>query len=219
MNFILGAIISSIAAFIATNLDDIVILTIFFAQINNSTNNLHQRHIIAGQYLGFTGLIIASLPGFFGGLVIQQHVIGLLGFLPIFIGIYQLIKIIPGDSNSEIPAVVNPAKPNKLTSFLNKFIAPQTSSVAAITFANGGDNISIYVPLFASSNWLSLLITLTIFYLLVGIWCYLGYHLTRDFVVTENFTKYGNILTPLILISLGIYILIDSQTFELFILN
>jgi cadmium resistance transport/sequestration family protein len=216
MNFILGTITSSVAAFIATNLDDIIILTIFFAQVNK---NLHQRHIIAGQYLGFTALIIASLPGFFSGLVIQRSVIGLLGFLPIFIGIYQLTKVILDDNNSEIQAVENLKRPNKITSVLSKFIEPQIYSVAVITFANGGDNISIYIPIFANSNWFSLLITLTIFYLLVGIWCYLGYYFTRHHVATAIFSKYGNILTPLILICLGIYILIDSKTFELFVLK
>ncbi len=39
-----------------------------------------------------------------------------------------------------------------LASVLN----PQTYKVAAVTVANGGDNIGIYVPLFASSDLTSL---------------------------------------------------------------
>ena len=77
-----------IIAFIATNIDDIIILLIFFSQVDV---NFRRRHILLGQYLGFTAIIIASLPGFFGGLVVQREWIGLLGLLPIAIGIQQLI--------------------------------------------------------------------------------------------------------------------------------
>ncbi|MHC5727858.1 MAG: cadmium resistance transporter [Nostoc sp.] len=85
----LGTVFSEgIIAFIATNIDDIIILLIFFSQVNV---NFRPRHILLGQYLGFTAIIIASLPGFFGGLVVQREWIGLLGLLPITIGLQQLI--------------------------------------------------------------------------------------------------------------------------------
>lgn len=204
MNSFLGAATSAFAAFAATNLDDIIILTLLFAQVNASFS---KRHIIVGQYLGFTIIILASLPGFFGGLIIQRPIIGLLGFVPIIIGIYKFIK---RDNNDGIQI-----KTGK-NSFLSNIITPQTYNVAAITFANGGDNISIYLPLFASSSWLGLLITISVFYILVGVWCAMGYYFTRHRAVTNIFNKYGNILAPLVLIGLGIYILIDSETLTLF---
>ncbi len=203
MDSFLGAATSAFAAFAATNLDDIIILTLLFAQVNAS---FRKRHIIAGQYLGFTIVILASLPGFFGGLIIQRPIIGLLGFVPISIGIYKFLK---RDDNDEIQ--IRTGKNN----FFSNIITPQTYNVAAITFANGGDNISIYLPLFASSSWLGLLITISVFYILVGVWCAMGYYFTRHRAVTNIFKKYGNILAPLVLIGLGIYILIDSETITL----
>jgi cadmium resistance transport/sequestration family protein len=210
MNQFLGAIASACAAFAATNLDDIIILTLLFAQVNT---NFRKRHIIIGQYLGFTALILASLPGFFGGLVINRSLIGLLGFLPIIIGIYQLIKR-NNDNDSEIQAV-NTVSTNRANNIFNNLLAPQTYNVAAITFANGGDNISIYVPLFASSNFQQLLITLTVFYILIGVWCYLGYFFTLHHAITGVFNKYGSILAPIVLICLGIYILVESGSYKL----
>ncbi|MBD0386411.1 MAG: cadmium resistance transporter, partial [Nostoc sp. C3-bin3] len=78
------AFTEGIIAFTATNIDDIIILLIFFSQVNV---NFRPRHILLGKYLGFAAIVIASLPGFFGGLVVQREWIGLLGLLPIAIGL------------------------------------------------------------------------------------------------------------------------------------
>jgi cadmium resistance transport/sequestration family protein len=197
----------AIAAFIATNLDDMMILTLFFAQEDSSTR---KHHIVIGQYLGFTILIIASLPGFFGGLVIKRPVIGLLGFLPLIIGIYKLFQ---RDHDEGEIQLVN--EDNNKKTFFRSLINPQIYTVAAVTVANGADNISIYLPLFASSNWLKLVITVVVFYVMVGIWCGLGYYFTRHRIISDIFSRYGHILTPLVLIGLGIYILFDSGTLRL----
>jgi cadmium resistance protein CadD (predicted permease) len=69
MSWFAGAIIAGITSFAATNIDDIVILMLFFAQVNST---FRRRHIVIGQYLGFTVLIFTSLPGFFGGLIAAE---------------------------------------------------------------------------------------------------------------------------------------------------
>jgi cadmium resistance protein CadD (predicted permease) len=90
------------------------------------------------------------------------------------------------------------------------------TSVAAVTFANGGDNIGIYTPLFASSDLVRLLIVLVVFYALLGVWCYVGYVVTRHPAVAHVLTRYGHLIVPFILIGLGIYIILDSGTLALF---
>jgi len=55
-------------------------------------------------------------------------------------------------------------------------LSPQTYKVAAVTFANGGDNIGIYVP---SSDLTSLGVILSVFFLLIGV-CYVAYQLTAS---------------------------------------
>src|SRR6476469_2184456 len=89
MSWFATAIIAGFTSFAATNIDDIIILMLFFAQVNSS---FRPKHIVSGQYLGFTVLILASLPGFFGGLIVPKAWIGLLGLLPIAIGISHLVK-------------------------------------------------------------------------------------------------------------------------------
>jgi cadmium resistance protein CadD (predicted permease) len=81
--------LDSLVSFIATNIDDIIVLMLFFSRLNP---NFRPRHIILGQYIGFSLIILASLPGLLGGLIIPTTWIGLLGFLPIVIGIKQLMN-------------------------------------------------------------------------------------------------------------------------------
>jgi cadmium resistance transport/sequestration family protein len=214
MSWLAGAIITGITAFAATNIDDIVILMLFFAQVNAT---FRRRHIIAGQYLGFTVLIIASLPGFFGGLIVPRAWIGLLGLVPIAIGISQLVN--REKHADEVQAVSDGFERSSantpILSSLTSILSPQTYNVAAVTLANGGDNIGIYVPLFASSDFATLGVILSVFFLLVGVWCYVANQLTRQPAVAHFLTRYGKALVPFVLIGLGVFILFESGTYRL----
>ncbi|MBD1843472.1 cadmium resistance transporter [Cyanobacteria bacterium FACHB-63] len=205
MNELIKAFSTGITAFTATNLDDIVILMLFFAQVNSL---FRRRHIVAGQYLGFGALVLATLPSFFGSALLPRPWIGLLGLVPIAIGVVRLIN--PDSDESDDESSNEQPQSNWLTSLLS----PQTYSVAAVTFANGGDNIGIYVPLFASATWESLLVIVTTFFTMVGVWCYTAYRLSRVDAIADSLTRYGNQLVPFVLIGLGVLILIDSHTLE-----
>ncbi|HLO86763.1 MAG TPA: cadmium resistance transporter [Nostocaceae cyanobacterium] len=207
MNGLVTAISTGAAAFSATNIDDLVILTLFFSQVNAHFRRLH---IILGQYLGFTALIIASLPGFFGGLILPRPWIGLCGLVPIIVGIKCLLSTEEEESEAVTPEIKDSPQ-----SLLTKFFNLQTYSVAAVTFANGSDNISIYVPMFASSTWESLLIILAVFFLMVGVLCYVAYKLTHNQAIALLFQKYGNHLMPFVLMGLGVFIVLSSGSLTL----
>lgn len=202
-------VVTAFLTFAATNIDDIFILMLFFSQTNHS---FRRRHIVIGQYLGFVALVLVSLLGFLGTFAIPKAWIGFLGLLPIMIGLHKLF----GRSNPDVePGATNalqPSPPNILSSFLN----PRTYSVAAVTFANGGDNIGIYTPLFANSGVSRLITIIGVFLTLVAVWCFLGYQLTRQQKVAELLSRYGHILVPFILIGLGVYILVENETLKQF---
>jgi cadmium resistance transport/sequestration family protein len=203
MNELLTAISTGMTAFTATNLDDILILLLFFSQVNAV---FRRRHIVFGQYLGFTALVLASLPGFFGRLIFPPDWIGMLGLLPIAIGLSRLLN--PETDDSEAEAELEQSE----KSFFSSFLSPQTYSVAAVTVANGGDNIGIYVPLFASNTLESLAVILAVFFAMVGVWCYAAYRLIQMRAIADTLTRYGNQLVPFVLIGLGIAILVKSGT-------
>ena len=203
-----------IIAFMATNIDDIIILLIFFSQVDV---NFRRQHILLGQYLGFTAIIIASLPGFFGGLVIQREWIGLLGLLPIAIGIQQLIY--RKEENITVQTVSSDfsqsTSTNPVLSFILSVLHPQTYKVAAVTVANGGDNISIYIPLFAGHDLASLGVILSIFFVMVGVWCAIAYFLSRQPTIAYILSRYGKAVVPFVLIGLGLFIIYERGTFTL----
>ena len=202
MSGLITAIPTGLAAFAATNIDDILILTLFFAQVNAT---FRRRHIVIGQYLGFSALLVASLPGFFGSFIVPHAWIKLLGLVPIAIGLSSLLT--PDEEDSpEAEVEIEQSEPSSLAGFLS----PQTYSVAAITIANGSDNIGVYVPLFASSELESLVVILGVFFTMVGAWCYAAYKLTTLPAFADLLTGYGSSLVPCVLIGLGVFIVKES---------
>jgi cadmium resistance transport/sequestration family protein len=204
MNELICAIATGITAFTATNLDDLVILTLLFSQVNAT---FRRRHIVIGQYLGFCTLVIASLVGFLGGLVLPSHWIGLLGLVPITLGLNRLLNL-ESDLSSETDSETEFSHSSNFASFLS----PQAYSVAAITIANGSDNVGIYMPLFANSTIWELLVIVAVFMLLVGVWCYITYKLTCKRAIANLLTRYGNNFVPFVLIGLGVFIILDSAS-------
>ena len=204
---VLSTIITAVITFAATNIDDIFVLMMFFSQTDNS---FRRRHVIVGQYLGFVALVAISLLGFLGSFIIPKEFIGLLGLAPIMIGVRKFISY-----NTEIESASHVALEQKTPSILGTLLHPKTYSVAVVTFANGGDNIGIYTPLFASMDLQGLIVTVITFLFLVILWCLIGIRLIRQKHVAQVLSQYGHIVVPIVLIGLGIYIIIENNTLHL----
>jgi cadmium resistance transport/sequestration family protein len=216
MDRLLSVILVGITSFIATNLDDIVVLVIFFSQVSAT---FRRRHIVFGQYLGFTALLLLSLPGYFGGLVLPKAWVGLLGLLPLGVGVGQLLN--PDTDEPDVQTVSmasSMASESKasIRTVMGSLLSPKAYQVAAVTIANGGDNIGIYVPLFASSTFPRLAIIVSVFLVLVGVWCWVAERLTRQRAIALLLSRYGHRAIPFVLIGLGLYILIDCGTLAIF---
>lgn len=204
---ILAPLLTAITAFTASNLDDIVLLLLFFSQVGQ---RLRPLHIVAGQYLGVGLLVLVSLGGCFGSLVFPPSWIGLLGLVPVSLGITQLMESLQADGASEQPPGLAPfGSPQRLG-----WPLAQTLGVAAVTVANGGDNVGIYLPLFANASAFELALTLTVFAVMVGLWCLVAWRLMQTPALAGLLTRYGRQLVPFVLIGLGGLILVDSHTLE-----
>jgi hypothetical protein len=84
--------LAALAAFSATNVDDFLVLVVFFAQVDGKTFTNYQ--VAAGQTLGFSVILAVSLLGIVLGLFIPSGYIELLGFVPILIGLRQLYELV-----------------------------------------------------------------------------------------------------------------------------
>jgi cadmium resistance transport/sequestration family protein len=208
MNWLVTLLITSVTSFVATNIDDLMVLMLFFSRLNP---NFRPRHLILGQYLGFTLILLASSLGLLFGLLVSKQWIGLLGFVPLSIGIKQLFSV---ENDQEIQEVTLDFTSPKRRSLLTR-IPSQTYHVAAVAVANGGDNMGIYVSLFANNSPIHVLIIVVVFYIMVGIWCALAYFLITHPQIAKIVTNYGHKISPFIYIILGVYILWESKSYQL----
>jgi cadmium resistance transport/sequestration family protein len=205
---VITTIFTSVLAFTATNIDDIFLLMVFFSQ----TDHVFRRHhVIAGQYLGFVAIVAVSLLGFWGSFLIPKEFIGFLGLLPIAIGIRKFAR-----TDDRIAPLAPVTCPSRVLPFLGSMLHPMTYCVAAVTFVNGGDNIGIYIPLFASLSLPDLLLTIASFLLLVLLLCLVGMRVADQKNVARFISSYGHVIVPLVLIGLGVYIIIENGTLCLF---
>ncbi|WP_276372603.1 cadmium resistance transporter [Chryseolinea sp. H1M3-3] len=195
--------LASVIAFATTNIDDIFILTLFF-----SNPKFKVKYIVIGQYLGIILLVALSFVGSFIGLVIDVKYIGLLGLIPVYIGIKGTMRLLKQEG----------AETSDVGSKLQNDMAAdytQAVSVAGVTIANGGDNISIYIPLFATLAISDKIAMSVIFLMMTGLWCLIAHYLSKHPMIKGSVEKYGHIVTPVVFIFLGLYIMYESDTFSL----
>lgn len=205
---ILETIVTALATFAATNVDDLVLLTLFFAEAPTEA----RPQVVIGQYLGFVALVAVSLGGLLGRLVLPREWLGLLGAVPIAIGMRGLLH--RHGEDGEVQTVSQPDR-TAVPSLLGAVLAPRTYAVAAVTFANGGDNIGLYAPLFANSDLTRLAVTVAVFLVLVAVWCAAANRLARHPQVAALLARHGRIAVPFVLIALGITIIAEAGTLSL----
>ena len=88
-------------------------------------------------------------------------------------------------------------------------------TVAAVTFANGGDNIGVYVPIFVTVGAVGIIAYSGVFLLLVaGLVLVARYVATRK-PIAATLERWEHVLFPLVLIGLGIFILVEGGAFGL----
>jgi len=198
-------IITSIVAFITTNIDDIFILMLLF-----SDSRIKRGNVIAGQFAGIGTLIGVSFVGSFVKLIIDLKYVGLLGLVPIYIGFKSIVTFFSEKADEEEAISVEvPVRDQGMD-------VQQILSVAAITIANGGDNISIYVPLYATLTGVGKIVMTTIFLMMTAVWCFIAIRLSSHSVFKKSIERYGHMIKPFVFILLGIYILYESKTLDLF---
>lgn len=187
---------TAVLSFVSTNIDDIFVLMILYAQVLDSKGVIQ---IIAGQYFGIGCLCALGTLGALGTQIILPQYVGLLGFLPLLLGIRSWRDCRCRQDKSETETQ------NKTQ--INFF------SVTLLTIANGADNIGVYVPLFSGYTHADFMITLSVFAVMIALWCYLGFRLASYPYIKKKITHYQHILVPLVLIALGISILAKNYLF------
>lgn len=85
-----GVLGTAVVMFAATNVDDALLLVVFFASAAEGKDGMRRRHVLLGQALGFTLIVVASLAGTAVGSFLPAHYTGLLGFIPMLMGFWRM---------------------------------------------------------------------------------------------------------------------------------
>ena len=194
-------VVTSIILYSGTAVDLLIILMLFFAKRKSRKDIIN---IYLGQFLGSVSLILLSLLfAFVLNYIPSKEILGLLGLIPIFLGLKVLLL---GDSDGEAIAKDGLRKDNKNLIFL----------VAMITFAScGADNIGVFVPYFTTLNLTNLIVTLLTFLVIIYLLVFSAQKLAQVPSVGETLEKYSRWFIAVVYLGLGMYILIENNSFDM----
>lgn len=183
---------SAVAAFVATNLDDLFLLMLLFGQARDGGG---RRRVVAGQYLGMGALTTLSLLGAWGAWLLPRRAVALLGLAPLALGIKAW-----RDGRKDAGDGADDAAGRGLSVF----------AVALLTVANGGDNIGVYLPVFSGYSAAQMGLAAAAFAALTGLWCAAGAGLAALPRVKGPLHRCQRVLVPLVLVGLGLFILLGG---------
>jgi cadmium resistance protein CadD (predicted permease) len=196
-----GVLGQAVGLFAVTNVDDILILSLFFARGAGQPGIT--RRIMLGQYLGFAAILAVSAAAALGATLLPEAALPYLGLLPLGLGLRAAWQGWRGRADRDDDAP--PARED----------GPGALELAAVTFANGGDNIGVYTPVFATAGVGGMSAYAAVFLVMVALWCLAGRYLATRPAVPRALTRWGHVLHPAVLIALGLFILVVGGAFGL----
>lgn len=213
MDGVISSVQAAMAVAMATTFDDNIYLTGFFSETNR---HFRPIHVVVGELLGFSALISTSfLASRLLAETVPLSIIGWLGLMPVLIGLFNLLQLFqPAQIRELEPPIL---KASEAEGFASKRLKlgtvlrqHHTYKVSAVTISNGGNNLSIYIPLLATSSTTSAVLTIAICYTAVVTWLTLSFRLTRLPAVAIHLSRHARRLFPFVLMWLGFRILNDS---------
>jgi cadmium resistance protein CadD (predicted permease) len=187
---IFAVVLTAAVLFAATNIDDIVVLTVLGIS-SRASGQPRPWHIWAGQYAGFAVLIGASLAAAAGLTLVPLHWLWLLGLVPLGLGLGKLAVAVRAHRAGR---QASPAAVTGLT------------GVIGLTIANGGDNLSVYIPVFRTSTAAEIAVIVTVFLAAVGLYCLASIRFAGHRAVIQAVQRWGEWIVPAVFILIGFYI-------------
>lgn len=185
----LTSIFASVIAYISTNIDDIFVIMILLTQATHKT----KPKLVAGHFLGVGLITLISMLGALGLQNLPLKFVGILGLVPIGLGIKAWVGYRRGEDDD--------APDTRGISLL---------SMAMITVGNGADNVGVYIPLFTGFSGTERVSAVVVFAGMTALWVFLADSLAEFPKIKNAIEKYRHIAIPVVFIILGIYIILDS---------
>jgi cadmium resistance protein CadD (predicted permease) len=204
---ILGTVAEAIGTFVVTNIDDLVLLALFFGLAAGHRGATIR--IVTGQYLGFVALLAVSVvTALVGETLLPHKMLAYFGFVPIIFGLYAGFRAwrerrTPADS--KVVRAVGTEEDR----------GPSIADVAVVTFTNGGDNLGVYVPIFAVETVAGISVFVVVFLVGIAVCCLVARRLATYPLIARSLARWNHIVLPVVLISIGVWILVEGGAFGL----
>lgn len=184
-----------VVAFLATNGDNLLLLLAFLA---NPT--FKPRQVITGYCLAMSILLALAIGGALAGHLMPVEYLGLLGIIPLALGIKKLIDLF-----RKAPKLQ--AKTHSPT-----IRRSNTMTVALFELASGGDTVAVFAPLLAESKLGPATALCMTYVALVVAWCAAALYIWGHPKAARLLQRYARYVVPFLMIALGFYILYDTAT-------
>ena len=186
----ISSVFASVIAYISTNIDDIFAVMILLALASKRTKN----RLVAGHFLGVAAVTLISMLGAFGLQGRNVKLVGLLGLVPIGLGIKAWMDHKNGVEDEAL------LEADGLTLL----------GMASITVGNGGDNVGVYVPLFMGFSGQECVVAWAVFAVMTLLCVILANALAEFPKIREHVETKKHIVIPVVFLILGVYIILDS---------
>jgi len=189
-------VVTASLAFIATNGDDFVVL-IGLQTLSRTTSRPRLLDIVIGQFVGFFGLVAVSVVGGHALALVPGRWLGLLGLVPLALGIRALTPKATSDQPESRDSRLAPTA---------------IGGVALLTVVNGADNVVVYSVVFRHATFVSAVQTVVVFAALLALWCAASYGVAQ-LVPKPAIVGVGvQRIIPLMMIAIGLVILSRTVT-------
>jgi cadmium resistance protein CadD (predicted permease) len=198
---LLAPTLQAVGLFTVTNIDDVIVLSLFYARGAGVPGTT--ARILSGQYLGFGAILAVAVFVALGARsVLPEEVIPYFGLIPLVLGLlaawrtWRARRDDDDDDEGELSSR-----------------ALSVPTIAAVTFANGGDNIGVYVPVFTAIGTAGIVAYSAVFLALVAVLVAAARFVATRKPVAEVLERWEQVLFPIVLIGLGVVILVEGGVF------
>jgi cadmium resistance protein CadD (predicted permease) len=180
-------------AFVGTNVDNAAVTVAMIA----AAPVKRAARIALGQVIGFVVLVVAAVGMAILLFEIPTRIIGLLGLVPLALGLRGLLALRHAEGRSRIA---------------QRAVGSGVVAATLITIGAGGDNLAVYIPLFRVARFAGTAESLLIFALGEGLLTLFVLRAGRHPRVRNTVTAVGVFAAPILYCAIGVLVLVEAGT-------
>lgn len=178
-------------SYVATNVDNLALIVSWML-----AGSMSGSRLFAGYAIGSVVILLASVLLGLSSAIIPVQWVGYLGAVPILLGLYTLGGLLRSGNGQNRTMPGNAA----------------IAGIATTLVANSVDTMVVFAPLLADSRSEIDYVIVGGFIVVAALWFRVASLLSHHAARLEVITRLAGWLAPFIMISVGIYILVDTAT-------